>query len=253
MAAILTIMLPTACATGPETNPAPRAGHAETGRASYHNIKSILDQGGDTIGYDALMQVHQLMIRAPQPVFRADQLLRELIRKRNEDPRVDQMILIFAAKIIGGSRYIIPDARALLEAILEQDGRLNEWVISFVAEAIGDYAWDLPRGDDLVDMMEAKLAQIKSVDRSQEEYFGFHFLPPPRSTFIRAYISGIGERRIRQQERILYYAMIKNGLTESQIETALKFLKTHGAPGSGEKCPDLMQCLMRYRSRLPFP
>ena len=209
----------------------------ETGRAAFHTIQSILDKSGATVDYDTLMKIHQAMARPPHPIAHADQLLRQLIRKRNENPRIDQMILIFAAKIIGGSPHVIPGAQELLESILEQDNRINEWVISFVAEAISAYAYDLPQGDKLVDLMEAKLAQVRSIDRSREEHFGFHFLPPPKSDFIRNYISGIGERRIRQRERNLYYVMIINDLTEPQIETALKFLQAHGAPGSGENAP----------------
>jgi len=252
MAAILTLWLPAACATGARKTPAPQSTTVTTDLAAYLTIQSILDKDGATIDYDNLMRIHQAMVRCPRPIAQMDQLLHQLIHKRNQNPRVDQMILIFAAEIIGHSPYAVPNAQELLESILAQDGRINEWVISFVADAIHAYAYDLPNGDILVDSMEAKLAQVRSMDRSQEEYFGFHFLPPPKSDFIREYINGIGERRIRQQERNRYYAMINNGLTESQIETALKFLTINGAPGSGEKCPLLMQCLIRNRDHLPF-
>jgi hypothetical protein len=252
MAAILTLWLPAACAPGARKAPAPQPTTEAADIAAYLNIKSILDENGATIDYDNLMRIHQAMVRPPRPIAQMDQLIRQLIHKHNEDPRVDQMILIFAAEIIGRSPYAIPNAQELLESILAQDSRINEWVISFVADAIHAYAYDLPNGDILVDSMEAKLAQVRSMDRSQEEYFGFHFLPPPKSDFIREYINGIEERRIRQQERSRYYAMINNGLTESQIETALKFLKINGAPGSGEKCPLLMQCLIQNRNHLPF-
>lgn len=252
MAAILTLWLPAACATGARKAPTAQSTTEAADLAAYLNIKSILDKDGTTIDYDNLMRIHQAMARCPHPIAQMDQLLRQLIRKHNEDPRVDQMILIFAAEIIGHSPYAIPNAQKLLESILAQDGRINEWVISFVANAIHAYAYDLPDGDMLVDNMEAKLAQIRSMDRSQEEYFGFHFLPPPKSDFIREYINGIGEQRIRQQERNRYYTMINNGLTESQIETALKFLEINGAPGSGEKCPLLMKCLIQNRNHLPF-
>ncbi len=252
--ALLTAALSAAC-TRPQIVSAPPSMTAETSLATFQtiqSIQSILDKSGATVDYDTLMKIHQAMVRPPHPIAHADQLLRQLIHKRNEDPRVDQMILIFAAKIIGASPHAIPGAQELLASILEQDNRINEWVICFVAEAIHAYVYDLPQGDKLVDLMEAKLARLRSIDRSREEYFGFHFLPPPKSDFIRDYISGIRERRIRQQERNLYYILIRNGLTETQIETASRFLKAHGAPGSGEKCPRLMQCLMRNRNRLPF-
>jgi hypothetical protein len=252
MAAILTLWLPAACATGARKAPTPQSPTETTDLAAYLTIKSILDKDGATIDYDNLMRIHQAMVRPSHPIAQMDQLLRQLIHKHNEDPRVDQMILIFAAEIIGHSPYAIPNAQELLESILAQGSRVNEWVISFAAAAIHAYAYDLPDGDMLVDSMEAKLAQVRSMDRSQEEYFGFHFLPPPKSDFIREYINGIGERRIRQQERNRYYAMINNGLTESQIETALKFLAINGTPGSGEKCTLLMKCLIQNRNHLPF-
>ncbi len=251
--AVLVMVLPAACAAGPPAGPETRPLTAGEDLATYQTIKSRLDKGGAGIDYDTLMQIHRIMTQSPQPIAHVDLLLRQLIAKRGEDPRLDQMILIFAAKTIGRSRYVIPGAQELFQSILGQDGRVNEWVLSFLAEAVADYPFDLPRGDKLLDAMEAKQAQLRSIDQSQEEHFGFHFLPPPRSDFIRAYISGIGERRIRQRERGLYYAMIKNGLTEGQIESALRFLQTHAIPGSGEKCPYLMQCLMHYRGRLPFP
>jgi hypothetical protein len=252
MAAIFTMWLPAACATGPHKVPEPQSMTEEAGLAPDSNIKAILDKGGETIDYHNLMRIHKALVQSPHPVARMDQLLRQLIYKRNEDPRVDQMILIFVAKTIGNSPYPIPNAQDLLETILEQGDRINEWVISFVAEATQAYIYDLPQGDKLVDQMEVKLAQIRSADRSQAEYFGFHFLPPPTSAFIREYLSGIGERLIRQHERNLYYEMINEGLTEKQIETGLRFLQSHGEPGSGEKCPHLMRCLMRNRNHLPF-
>ena len=252
MTAILIMGMQAACTPRSETAPVPRPVNADTGAAADHSISSILDKSGSTIDYDTLMHIYQAMAGSADPIPHTDQLLGQLIRKRNEDPRIDQMILILAARIIGRSRYAIPGAQDLFWSILKQDGRINEWVISFVAEAIDDSPYDLPQGDRLVDAMQAKLKQLRSLDRSQQEYFGYHFLPPPKSDFIRAYISGIGDRRIRQQERELYFVMIRTGLAETQIEAALKFLQTQGAPGSGERCPLLMQCLMRHRGELPF-
>ncbi len=239
----------TGAQTAPTTSPIARQNQEWS---TYHSIRKTLDQTGRTMDYDTLMQVHQAMAQSPHPIAQMDQLLGRLIQKRNADPRIDQMILIFAARTIGGSQHPIPNAQGLFESILQQDERVNQWVISFVAEAIGDYPWDLPRGDRLVDFMETKLAQLRSKDRSRKENFGFHFLPPPKSDFICAYINGIEEQSVRQQERNRYYMLIKSNLTEKEIEPALKYLQARGAPGSGEKCPYLMACLMRYRHQMPF-
>jgi hypothetical protein len=247
---LLVAWMSTACAVPPAATPNPPT--PDKAQAAFQNLKSILDQSGDTIDYDTLMQVYQTMVQSPGPIAHTDQLLRRLIDKRNANPRIDQMILIFSARIIGHSRYEIPGAQHIFELILKKKERLNEWVISFVAEAIGDYIYDLPEGDKLVDFMDAQLERVRSRDRSGEEQFGFHFLPPPKSAFIRTYISSITDRRSRQRERNLYYVLIKQQWTEQQIETALKYLQAHGAPDSAEKCPLLMRCLMRYRHSLPF-
>jgi len=254
MTAIAIMGLSAACAARPRTaaQARPNDTEAEAGLETYQRISAVLDKGGATIDYDALMQIDRLMFRTAQPIAHTDRLIDQLIRKRNDNPRIDQMILIFAARIIGGSRYVIPGAQDLLAAILRQQGRINEWVVMFVADAIENYGYDLPQGGELVDLMEAELARIRSVDRSQDEYFGFHFLPPPKSDFIRSYINGIEDRRSRQRERAIYYTLIKNNLTEDQIETALRYLQANGSPGGAESCPLLLQCLMRHFKQLPF-
>ena len=100
--------------------------------------------------------------------------------------------------------------------------------------------------------MEAKLALVRSKDLSQKEYFGYHFLPPPKSSFIRRYIGRIDSKPIREQERSRYYALIQNNMTENEIESALKYLKLHGEPGSGADCPLLLECLIRNIRQWPF-
>lgn len=220
--------------------------------ASYQEVAHMLDQDGVEIDYDTLMQVYQKIIRSHHRIAHLDQLLDKLIHKRNTNPRIDQMILIFSARIIGQSTIFIPKAGELIFSILQQDDRLNEWVIAFVADAIGNYPFNLPEGDTLVDCLEAKLSMVKSKDRSQEEYFGYHFLPPPKSSFIRSYIGGIESKALRGKERNSYYALIQNNMTENEIESALKYLKLHGEPGSGADCPLLLECLIRNLPRWPF-
>ena len=238
-----------ACTVPPAAVPNPSP---DQGQVTFQELKTILDRSSATLDYGSLMQFYQIMAESHGPVAHTGQLLRRLIEKRNANPRIDQMILIFAARIIGHSHYEIPEAQAIFESILQKQKRINEWVISFVAEAIGDYIYDLPEGDKLVDFMEVQLEQVRARARQGQEYFGYHFLPPPKSAFIRNYIAGITDRLNRQSERNLYYVLIKKKWTEPQIETALKYLQAHGAPDSREKCPLLMRCLVRYRQRLPF-
>lgn len=206
-----------------------------------------LDQAGPTIDYHTLMQIYETIGRAPGPVASLDQVLERLIYKRNPNPRIDQMILIFSAKIIGERAIPIANARDLFMAILQQESRLNGWVIAFVADGITSYPFDLADGDALVDFMETQLARIRSKERTGEEYFGYHFLPPPKSPFIREYIDGIAEQRLRQQERHRYYLLIVNHMDDAAIESAMRMIEQNGSPGSGARCPLLLECVVRWK------
>ena len=220
--------------------------------ADAQHVQSLLDQDGQRIDYDTLMQVYEKMTRSPRPVIHLDRLISQLIHQRNPNPRIDQIILILAARIIGHSTVFIPDAGALFVSILEQEDRLNEWVLAFVAEAIADYPFNLPEGDTVADLAEAKLDVVRSRDRSGEEYFGHHFLPPPRSQFIQDYINSIGDMRTRVQERNRYYRLIRSKMREEEIEAAMMHLKKQGMPISGNPCPLLLQCLSDNLPLLPF-
>jgi hypothetical protein len=245
-AILLLLGLPFACATRPVPASAPPAGAGEADFAGYRKVKAALDQDGPTIDYDTLMDVYRIMVRSPRPVAHMEGLVRQLIHERNPDPRVDQMVLIFAAKIMGSSRHIIPGAQKLFESILDQEERIDPWVLSYVAEAVGDYAFDLPQGDRLVDDMESLLDRIVSRDRSGKEAFGHHFLPPPKSDFIRRYLNGIAVQRERQAERTRYYFLVRNNFSEERIVGALKYLQTHGASATGAKGRLPMQRAIRY-------
>jgi hypothetical protein len=251
-AALMLIALPAACTTLSIPSSAHQAGAGEADLAAYREIKASLDKDDAVIDYDTLMGVYKAMVQSPRPIAQTDRLLWQLINEHNEDPRIDQMILILAARIMGSSRHSIPGAQKLFESILDQDERINYWVLSHVAEAVGDYAFGLPQGDQLADAIEAELSRIISEDQSGQEDFGRHFLPPPKSDFIRNYINGIVVQADRQSERSRYYALIRNHLTEEQIVSASKYLQTHGEPNSGERCPLLMQCMLRFLDRLPF-
>jgi hypothetical protein len=235
-----------ACSTGPGPAPAPPSGTGKTDFATYHKVKAALDKDGPIIDYDTLMDVYRTMVRSPRPIAHTEGLVRQLIYERNQDPRVDQMVLILAAKIMGSSRHVIPGAQKLFASILEQEDRIDPWVLSYVAEAVGDYAFDLPQGDRLADQMATLLDRIVSRDRSGKEAFGHHFLPPPRSVFVRDYINGIAAQGERQAERTRYYFLVRNNFSEERIVSALKYLQRHGAPDTGDKCRFLMQCAIRF-------
>ena len=206
------------------------------GFQTYLTIYDLL-QNGDTIDYDTLMLVNNSINQSKHPISHIDQLLTCLINKRNDNPRIDQMILIFSAMAIGDSKFQIPNVYGIFESILQKDNRLNEWVISFVGFSIGKYPFDIPNGDILVDLLEGKLSQVTTMSISNpQESYGFHFLPPPKGDYIISYISGIQDQRSREIERASYYALVQSGLTEADIEIALKKIQKHGIPETGETC-----------------
>lgn len=251
-AALMLIALPAACTNRSIPSSSHQAGAGEADLAAYREIKASLDKDDAVIDYDTLFGVYEAMIQSSRPIAHTDRLLWQLIKEHNEDPRIDQIVLILAARIMGSSRYPIPGAQKLFESILDQDDRINYWVLTHVAEAVGDYAFGLPQGDQLADAIEAELSRLISEDRSGQEDFGRHFLPPPKSDFILNYISDIVDQGDRQRERSCYYELIRNHLTEEQIISASKYLQTHGEPDSGERCQLLMRCILRFLDRLPF-
>lgn len=205
---------------------------------TYLSISHVLENKGNAIEYDTLMLVHNSIVQSKHPIPHIDQILTSLINKRNDNPRVDQMILIFSALAIGDSKFPIPNVYEKFESILKKDDRINEWIISFVAASIGKYPFDIQNGDNLVDFLEEKLTQATAKKKAvPQESFGFHFLPPPKSGYIIAYISGIQEQLKREIERTSYYSLIQNGFTEAEIEIALKRIRKHGIPETGETCP----------------
>ncbi len=194
------------------------------GESAFEEISHTLETGGSKIDYDSLMQVYDTISASTQEIPHMNRLLVSLMDKRNDDRRIDQMILIFTAKAVGGSRHPIPHVDDLLKRLLSKDDRLSEWVLAFVAEAIENYAVDLQEGDKIMDLVEDKLAMVRSSSGPPKEYFGSHFLPPPKGDYIRSYIAGIQEQSMREKERRHYYYLIASGYSEAQIETALKQL-----------------------------
>ena len=218
----------------------------------YRSIHAALEKDGTQIDYDTLVEVYQKMVSSPEPIPHSEELLHLLIDQRNPDPRIDQMVLILAAQVMGKSQFPIPDDQALFERILNQDAeRISHWVLMYVGDAIGNYRVDLPGGDALVDRIEQWQAHIDSTDIADKEYFGAHFLPPPKSPTIMNHLAGIQDQRTRQRERNVYYMMIMNNLSEDAIVAAFKYITTHGIPGSGKIPQDPLTAIWENWQRLP--
>ena len=200
----------------------------------YIFIHNELAKEHQHIDYETLMTVYKTMLEAPYPIPHTDELLYDLIRQRNEDPRVDKIVIIFAAIIIGKSKYPITDAQGLFETILHDDNRINDWVIAYVGRAIGSYPVDLPNGDQLVNRIEAHQARLTAKSNEPEEYFGVHFLPPPKTQRIKSYLAGIQDSTARGNERRAYYILIKNHITEDSVVLALNYLQSRNHSDSME-------------------
>ncbi|MDY6990853.1 MAG: hypothetical protein SWQ30_22660 [Thermodesulfobacteriota bacterium] len=228
--------------------PGPAPIHA--GWGIYIDIRDTLKDNGKTIDYDTLMQTYQAMVESEHEIPHIDRLLASLINKRNDNTRIDQMILIFAAKALGSSKFPVPDAYGIFEAILTKDDRLTQWVLAFVAEAIGDYAVDMPEGDKLVDLLETKLSMVVSAAGPKQEYFGSHFLPPPKGEYIRSYIANIQSLAMRTSERNHYYLLVANGYAEVDIERALRRLQSNDMPEKREHPFALMKYIMQYGDQI---
>jgi hypothetical protein len=232
----------------PRPNPQPVP--ADPGLEVYATLNDRIESGGDQIDYDTLMQVYQTMIETPHEIAHMDRSLTSLINKRNANPRVDQMILILSAKVLGQSKHPITDIYAIFESILSKDDRLSQWVLVFVSEAIGDYGQVIPEGDKLADLAESKTAMLASRSGPRKENFGSHFLPPPKGDYIRSYISGIQSRVLREAERNHYYLLISAGYAESEIESALRRLRAGGMPSAGQADKSFIKFLSRNRDQI---
>lgn len=216
------------------------------GQKTFLLLDEALSRDPQTIDYDTLMKIHHTIREAEGPIQHLDDILGRLISKTNPNPRVDNIILIVAAAAIGNSPYPIENAGRLFEAILDQDQRLNSWVLAYVADALGKYPVDLPDGDHLADVLEEKVDYHVRQSSSPREFFGYHFLPPPKGDYIRDYLAGISDKRVRVFERNCYYLMVGNGLTEDQVETALRQVREHGLPETGDKSDRPMKALIRH-------
>ena len=221
------------CATAP---PADTSASSAALQGTGVGVRAALEKSGEWIDYDTLIMVHKTLRQVTGPVEHMDQLLFSLLEKRNRDDRIDQMVVIFTADIIGFSPYPIPNASELFWAILNSgDDRLTNWVLVFVGDALGRYCVDLPDGDELATLLEKRVDEAYRNHDSKREYFGQHFLPPPKSALIQNHISGIVEQRNRESERNAYYFMVSRQYSPEAIEAGLFHLMARGFPGSGDK------------------
>ena len=215
-------------------------------------IRNLLGDSGKPMSYDNLMEIYGLMTSRTATIPGLEEYLMALIEKRNSDPRVDQMILIFTARVIGQCHAPLSNAVALFDALIAQESRMNEWVLSFVADALARYPFDLESGVRLVSELEALHRRVKQRDGASRENFGYHFLPPPKTHAVRSYIGTIVDRRLREMERNRYYALIQKGFREEDIASSLGYLRQRGLPDTGEPCDPPMRCLIQHQGGIPF-
>jgi hypothetical protein len=233
------------CARAPDVNHNSASEYNEMPPAIYFDLMAKLETSGQIIDYDELVYIKKTISHHNQQIKRKDRLIKSLIHKRNKNPRIDQMILIFAVQIIRESKVVVPDASEIFKVILKMDdNRINAWVIAYIADAVGKYAFELQDGNHIANMLEAKLDQVTSSAQNKKEYFGFHFLPPPKSDFISMYIAKIKQQKNRESERTAYYELIRNKVDEIKIESAVKYIQKYGSPGKGEKIIWPMQYLL---------
>lgn len=222
----------------------------DQGQQAYLRIKAALSQNEDTIDYDTLVWIHQEMTQHRLEIPNSGELLTSLINKRNHNPRIDYMILVLAADAIGNSQSPIDNIYALFETMMNMDHRINSWVLAYTGDAIGKYPYDIENGDQLADLLEHKASLHTVKSALSKEFFGYHFMPPPRGEYIPNYIAGIQDQQTRVFERNCYYNLIHNQWTEAQIEKALIQLQTHGIPGTGEKTSRPLKYLIQHSDQL---
>lgn len=208
----------------------------------YQDVMAILDKEEIFLSYDDLLKIYTTITTSKDRIPGLEKILRRLMEKRNEHPRVDQMILIFTAKLIGGSKQEIPHVSIMFED-LTRDKRANLWAASFVAKALGDYFIDLQNGDYLAGLLDSRIdSLIAKENSSPDEYYGFHFLPPPADIYIKNIISRPAEQKRREYTRRYYY-MLRSRNSEEQIRNYLLFLDKHGHLTTGKEIDFRMKYL----------
>lgn len=209
---------------------------------TYQNIMALLDKDDIFLSYNDLLTVYETITTSEDHIPGMERILRRLIKKRNEHPRVDQMILIFTAKLIGESKHEITHVSKMFEDLM-LNKRANLWTVSFAAKALGDYFIDLKDGDYLADLLDRRSESlIDKESSSPDEYYGFHFLQPPSTMYIKNIISRPAEQKRREYTRRYYY-MLRLQNSEEQIKNYLLFLDKHGQINTKRKIDFSMKYL----------
>ena len=209
----------------------------------YQDLMLILDKDDTFLSYTDLFTIYETITASKNHIPGMDIILFRLMSERNEHPRVDQMILIFTAKLIGSSKHEIPHVSDLLETLI-RNKRTNLWTAGYVAEALGDYFIDLQDGDRLADMIDRKIDDLIEKEKSSTgEFYGFHFLPPPTTEYIKNIISRPDDQKRRESTRNYYYAL-RMQYSEEQIKDYLLFLDKHGQIDTNRKIDFTMKYLL---------
>ena len=125
----------------------------------------LLDKEDKFLSYNDLIKIYETITSSENHIPGMEKILLRLMNERNEHPRVDQMILIFTAKLIGSSKQEIANVSDLFKALILNE-RANLWTISSVGKALWAYFIDLEDGDHLADMIERKIESLVEKQRS---------------------------------------------------------------------------------------
>ena len=167
---LISFILANGCALNEKSTITDETSNFDRSQSAYNKINQVLAQSGDTIDYDTLLWVHSEMIQNNSYIANQGELIGSFIRKRNDNTRVDNMILICAADIIRNSQVAIDDVGSLFKFMLLQDQRLNTWVLYYIAKAVAEYVYDIPEGDLLADMLEQRVEEHFPETIFSEEY-----------------------------------------------------------------------------------
>ena len=115
---------------------------------TYQDIMLLLDKDDKFLSYNDLIKIYETITSSENHIPGMEKILLRLMNERNEHPRVDQMILICTAQLIGSSKQEIANVSDLFEALILNE-RANLWTISSVGKALWAYFIDLKDGDHL--------------------------------------------------------------------------------------------------------
>ncbi len=221
------------------------------GEAIYAKVAHILENEQSNLNYYSLVSVFNMLSNAGAvtSISHLDKLLWMLMECRNEDLRVDRMVLIITSMIIGKSQQEINDISKLFEALIDNP-RTTVWVMAYIADALGDYDYEVVDYDRLIDKLEKKLDfLIKQETDNPGEYYGDHFMEPPQTDYVKNYINNLDSPEKRKSARINYY-LLRQNYSEEQIKSCLIYLQKNGDLESGAPVEYRLRYLYRNIERL---